>query len=238
MNNAAPLFQCQGLEKYYQDTVQKIQILSAVDFSLEPGERVAIIGPSGSGKSTFLHLLGGLDPEYTGQLSICGQDWRSLSEKKRSQFRNQYLGFVYQFHHLLPECTAFENIALPWLLRGKRCAEIAEMVNDLLLQVGLQARAEHKPSELSGGERQRVAIARALVHKPRCILADEPTGNLDRVTAQKVLQCMLDLNRQSNTALVLVTHDLNIARCMDTLYSIKDQQLVRVSLEGMEGLPA
>ncbi|EHL31259.1 lipoprotein-releasing ABC transporter ATP-binding protein LolD [Legionella drancourtii] len=201
--------------KSYNDGASKVEVLRGIDLSIAKGERVAIIGPSGSGKSTLLHLLGGLDQPTSGDVFVKGVNWQKINEKKRCQLRNQSLGFIYQFHHLLPEFTALENVCMPLLL-GNASVKAAKMAASKILDaVGLQARKEHKPAQLSGGERQRVAIARALVHQPHCVLADEPTGNLDQATATKVFDLMLELNQKMNTALVIVTHDQQLAQRMD-----------------------
>jgi lipoprotein-releasing system ATP-binding protein len=204
-----------GLCKTYHDGATKVEVLKGIDLSLAKGDRVAIIGPSGSGKSTLLHLLGGLDKPTGGAVLVGDVDWQQINEKRRCQLRNQRLGFVYQFHHLLPEFTAIENVMMPLLLGGQSIQD-AEMKAELMLEhVGLKPRLQHKPAQLSGGERQRVAIARALVHQPHCVLADEPTGNLDEATAGKVFELMLELNEKFNTALVIVTHDQQLAHRMD-----------------------
>ncbi|TAL63419.1 MAG: lipoprotein-releasing ABC transporter ATP-binding protein LolD [Legionella sp.] len=220
MNNS--VINTQGLHKSYHDGSSKIEVLCGVDLVINPGERVAIIGPSGSGKSTLLHLLGGLDKPTSGQICINEVNWQKISEKQRCKLRNQSLGFIYQFHHLLPEFSALENVAMPLLLSGMDIPEAKEKAADILDKVGLKERTTHKPAELSGGERQRVAIARALVHKPYCVLADEPTGNLDQHTASKVFDLMLELNRQMNTALVIVTHDQQLANRMDRVLMLQE----------------
>ncbi|AUH71874.1 outer membrane-specific lipoprotein transporter subunit; ATP-binding component of ABC superfamily [Legionella sainthelensi] len=201
--------------KSYNDGASKVNVLRGVDLSITEGERLAIIGPSGSGKSTLLHLLGGLDKPTSGDVCIKEVNWQKINEKKRCQLRNQGLGFIYQFHHLLPEFTALENVAMPLLLAKKSVRDAEEKASKMLDDVGLKERKTHKPAQLSGGERQRVAIARALVHQPYCVLADEPTGNLDQVTATKVFELMLELNRKMSTALVIVTHDHQLAKQMD-----------------------
>ena len=191
-----------------------------INFSVAPGSTLAIVGPSGSGKSSLLQLLGGLDVPSSGQVWVQGTDWQRLSEHRRCLLRNQKLGFVYQFHHLLPEFTAVENVALPGLL-AKRCSDEAfQRAQAILTEVGLGDRLTHKPSQLSGGERQRVAIARALVQQPACVFADEPTGNLDQHTAMHIFDVMLDLNQRYQTALVVVTHDLNLAARMHTVLTL------------------
>lgn len=218
-----------NLYKSYHDGSSKVEVLKGVDITIEKGSRIAIIGPSGSGKSTLLHLLGGLDSPTEGEVLINQLNWNTLSEKKRCRMRNQQLGFVYQFHHLLPEFSAVENVAMPLLLAGMSVNKAVNQAEHILAQVGLSARKEHKPAQLSGGERQRVAIARALVHRPHCVLADEPTGNLDQSTAARVLDLMLDLNKQTETALVIVTHDLQIANRMDHLLRLEEGALVHTS---------
>lgn len=224
MNNL--ILNCQNLSKSYHDGVVAVDVLKGINLAIHSGEKVAIVGPSGSGKSTLLHLLGGLDEPTSGQSFVNGIDWQTQKEKFRCQLRNQYLGFIYQFHHLLPEFTALENVAMPLLLAGKSIVEAGEQSAMLLNQVGLAHRVQHKPSQLSGGERQRVAIARALVNQPRCVLADEPTGNLDHTTAFKIFDLMLALNEQFNTALVIVTHDNRLAEKMHRVLTIQDGQLL------------
>lgn len=212
---------CQNLSKSYHDGNMSVDVLKSVDFSIQQGDRIAIVGPSGSGKSTFLHLLGGLDKPTGGKVFQQGVDWQSLSEKQRCRLRNKELGFIYQFHYLLPEFSALENVALPLLLAGKSVGDAQQRSEALLDHVGLAARIHHKPSQLSGGERQRVAIARALVHQPKCVFADEPTGNLDHATAMMVFELMLSLNKKFNTALVIVTHDRQLAERMDKVMSLQ-----------------
>lgn len=216
------IFDCQNLRKTYHDGTASVDVLKGINFTINHGDRVAIVGPSGSGKSTLLHLLGGLDKPTAGQVLMQDVDWQTLSEKQRCQVRNHRLGFVYQFHHLLPEFTALENVAMPLLLAGKTIAGAQEEAEIILKQVGLAKRLSHKPSQLSGGERQRVAIARALVHQPQCVLADEPTGNLDHATATQVFDLMLQLNEKLNTALIIVTHDIQLAGKMDKIMTIQD----------------
>lgn len=223
MNNV--ILNSQKLCKTYNDGSANVEVLKGIDLTISQGDRIAIIGPSGSGKSTLLHLMGGLDKPTTGEVTISDVNWQKISEKQRCQLRNQRLGFVYQFHHLLPEFTAVENVAMPLLLSGMAVKNAEQQASDMLDHVGLQHRKEHKPAQLSGGERQRVAIARALVHQPHCVLADEPTGNLDQTTASKVFDLMLDLNRQMNTALVIVTHDPQIAQRMDKVFVLHEGTL-------------
>lgn len=220
------ILQSKQLYKSYNDGYSKVEVLKGIDLNIAKGDSVAIIGPSGSGKSTLLHLLGGLDKPTSGSISIDEVEWQKISEKQRCRLRNQKLGFVYQFHHLLPEFTALENVAMPLLISGMAVKHAEQQARDMLDHVGLQPREEHKPAQLSGGERQRVAIARALVHQPHCVLADEPTGNLDQATATKVFDLMLDLNKQLKTALIIVTHDQEIAKRMDRVMVLHEGRLM------------
>ncbi|WP_367606069.1 lipoprotein-releasing ABC transporter ATP-binding protein LolD [Legionella sp. W05-934-2] len=213
---------CTGLEKSYHDGRYEVSVLRGIDLTISKGERIAIVGPSGSGKSTLLHLLGGLDNPTGGEIAIFGKKWQALSEKKRCQQRNRHLGFIYQFHHLLPELSALDNIAIPQVIAGKSVKDSQQLANQILTEVGLSHRIDHKPSQLSGGERQRVAIARALINQPACVLADEPTGNLDHATATKVFDKLLALNETHNTALVIVTHDKSLAQKMDRVLTLVD----------------
>ncbi len=217
------IIQCNGLSKIY--TGLDVAVLNGIDLTVNKGEQIAIVGTSGSGKSTLLHLLGGLDVPTSGSVSLLNKDLSQLSETQKGQLRNQSLGFVYQFHHLLPEFTAIENVAMPLLIRRVPSSQAMDMARETLLKVGLGHRLEHMPGELSGGERQRAALARALVTKPACILADEPTGNLDRVTANLVFDLLIEMNKAENTSLVVVTHDLSLAAKMQRQYRLVDGKL-------------
>lgn len=210
------------LGKTYREGNSVLHVLEDINLELNAGESLAIIGASGSGKSTLLNSLGGLDKPTQGSVHINDKDINSISELERCRLRNQHLGFIYQFHHLLPEFTALENVCMPLLIGNKDVAQSKQLAKQVLSEMGLGQRLHHKPGELSGGERQRAAIARALIHKPQCILADEPTGNLDRKTAEQVTDIIAELNKTHNTALIVVTHDLHIAERMDRTLELED----------------
>ncbi len=222
------ILSCQKLAKSYSDGKSVIHVLRGVDLEVAPGEMVAVVGSSGSGKSTLLHLLGGLDKPTSGSVMLNSSDINAVPEDEKCRLRNHYLGFIYQFHHLLPEFSALENVGMPLLIRGEEPKHIVETASELLKQVGLQDRMEHRLGALSGGERQRVAIARALAANPSCILADEPTGNLDPQNAERVLELFFDLQKQRQTGVVIVTHDLSIAERANRMFRIADGALVQI----------
>ena len=223
------VIRCENLGKTYAEGGLRTHVFDGLELAVNAGETVAILGASGAGKSTLLHLLGGLDVPTAGEVYVARQKMSALSDAARGQLRNRALGFVYQFHHLLPEFTALENVMLPVLLNGTGVEEAAKKAKDLLEAVGLGHRLAHKPGELSGGERQRAAVARALVNKPACVLGDEPTGNLDEKTAANVFAQMLDLNHAQRTSLVLVTHDRSLARRLDRVLELHEGKLREVA---------
>lgn len=226
--NEAVVLRCDDLGKRYEEGPQAVEVLSGVALTLKAGERVAIVGSSGSGKSTLLNLLGGLDLPTQGTVHLDGQNIATLTEQQRSLLRNRSLGFVYQFHHLLPEFSALENVCMPLLIGTTPIAKAREQATSLLQRVGLGNRLLHKPAELSGGERQRVAIARALINQPKLVMLDEPTGNLDQQTAQGIQQLMLELSQSLHTAFLVVTHELRLAEQMDRILRLERGQLIAV----------
>ncbi len=216
---------CRSIVRQFREGDSTLEVLRGVDLTVREAERLAIIGTSGSGKTTLLQIMGGLDDPTSGEVHVNGQSIANIDEKDKSALRNQFIGFVYQFHHLLPEFSAKENVAMPLLIRRLRKDEAMQQAADLLSRVGLGERLDHKPGELSGGERQRAAVARALITRPKLVLADEPTGNLDAGNGQHVLQLMLELNQELNTSLVIVTHDHSIAGQMDRVLVLEDGRL-------------
>jgi lipoprotein-releasing system ATP-binding protein len=216
------LLETKSLSKHFSEGEMRVDVLKGINFSINKNESVAIIGASGSGKSTLLHLLGGLDTPDKGEILINGNDIAALNDEQRGEMRNKHLGFIYQFHHLLPEFSALENVAMPLLIRRSNEKEALDKAEALLEKVGLKERVQHRPGELSGGERQRAAIARALVTEPACILADEPTGNLDEKTADQVFDLILELNQSLGTSLVMVTHNLELSKRVDRVVELKE----------------
>jgi lipoprotein-releasing system ATP-binding protein len=219
------VLECRSVVRRFREGGSVLEVLSGVDLKIEPAERVAIVGASGSGKTTLLQIMGGLDDPDEGQVFIDGQLMHGSSEVSKGDLRNRYIGFVYQFHHLLPEFTAQENVAMPLLIRRETKADALRQAKNLLARVGLGERLTHKPGELSGGERQRAAVARALITRPQLVLADEPTGNLDAGNGEQVLKLMLELNEELRTSLVIVTHDQSIATRMDRILMLEDGKL-------------
>lgn len=220
-----PAIHCQALTKTFDDARRTLNILSAVDFTAAAGELIAIVGASGAGKSTLLQLLGGLDKPTSGEVMVAGQSMTTLSEKQKGRLRNRYLGFVYQFHHLLPEFNALENVCLPLLIRGEKAKIAIDKAQTMIAKVGLSERMQHRVGELSGGERQRIAIARALVTEPQCVLADEPTGNLDEHTANQVTDLILQLNTDLKIGFIIVTHNMHLAHKMQRILVLENGQL-------------
>jgi len=225
------VLECQSVVRRFREGDSTLEVLSGVDLAIQPAERLAIIGSSGSGKTTLLQIMGGLDDPTSGDILVNGQSMANISEAEKSLLRNQYIGFVYQFHHLLPEFSAQENVAMPLMIRRVRKDAALEQAAELLQRVGLGARLDHKPGELSGGERQRAAVARALITRPKLVLADEPTGNLDAGNGEHVLRLMLELNEEFSTSLVIVTHDHSIAARMDRVLVLEQGVLKNADVQ-------
>ena len=234
--NDVPAIQCTGLRKQFAEGDAVLEVLKDINLVIGAGERIAIVGSSGAGKTTLLQILGGLDTPTSGQVLIRGHDIAQMGNAERGLVRNRHLGFIYQFHHLLPEFTALENVAMPLLVRREPLSTVRERARKVLGRVGLEARLDHKPGELSGGERQRVAVARALITEPAVVLADEPTGNLDRKTGDTVLELMLELNRDVNASLVIVTHDPRIAARMTRVLRLIDGRLEDATADFLDDL--
>jgi lipoprotein-releasing system ATP-binding protein len=231
MSEAVPVLRARGIVRRFSEGQGQLEVLSGLDLEVATAQRLAIIGASGSGKTTLLQILGGLDKPDAGHIEIAGRDIHALDERARGELRNRTIGFVYQFHHLLPEFSALENVAMPLLVRRVPTAQALEKARALLARVGLAERLSHRPAELSGGERQRAAVARALVTEPKLVLADEPTGNLDGRNAEQVLQLLLELNREFATSLVVVTHDPRLAARMDSVLELESGRLRLVSAD-------
>ena len=227
MTESAPVLECRGVTRKFREGASLLEVLKGVDLEIAAAERVAIVGASGSGKTTLLQIMGGLDDPSAGQVLVDGRSMANTDETEKGELRNRYIGFVYQFHHLLPEFTANENVAMPLLIRRMPRGEAMTQAAELLARVGLGERLDHKPGELSGGERQRAAVARALITRPKLVLADEPTGNLDAGNGEHVLRLMLELNEELKTSLVIVTHDQSIADRMDRILVLEDGHLRR-----------
>ncbi|WP_018415056.1 lipoprotein-releasing ABC transporter ATP-binding protein LolD [Teredinibacter turnerae] len=222
------VLRCEDVKKTYSQGPQKVDVLNGIELEIHEGQQVAIVGASGSGKSTLLNVLGGLDQPDSGEVEILQRAFSQCSDNERGKIRNQSLGFVYQFHHLLPEFSALENVAMPLLIAGQKMADASRTAAQMLHRVGLTDRAVHKPAELSGGERQRVAIARALVNNPACVLMDEPTGNLDSGNAASIQALMAELSQSLSTAFIVVTHDMALAKTMHQVYELGEGRLVRI----------